>query len=516
MLVGIDYGTTRTVVATVDRGNYPIVSFHTEEGDTQDWYPSLVAVRGDERLFGLDAATHQDDPSWTLLRSFKRQLATLGPASRLALGTGSVTALELLTAFLVQLRHDLTARSNLRVTPQEAMQAVIAVPANANSNQRFLTLEAFQCAGFQVRGLLNEPSAAGIEYAHHALRAGTSARRELVVVYDLGGGTFDASVISMADRRHAVVSSDGIAQLGGDDFDTLLLELALAQAGAPPWTASERSRLVEECREKKEGLHPNTRRLAVDLGRAREGAGEVVVSTGVFYEHCRPLVERTIAALEHAMQGPARPALDWGTVAALYVVGGASALPIVTRLLRERYGRLVRKSPYPHAATAIGLAIAADQDAGYQLRERFTRHFGVWREAEDGRAVVFDVVFAKDSMLPAPGAAPLTRTRRYRPTHNIGHFRYLECSQVTDTGEPTGDLTPWDDVYFPFDPSLHEEENLQAIPITRMDMGEQWIEERYECDAHGIIEVEMLHQTGDCARRYRLRGSESMATQGVG
>ena len=56
MLVGIDYGTTRTVVATVDRGNYPIVSFHTEEGDTQDWYPSLVAVRGDERLFGLDAA----------------------------------------------------------------------------------------------------------------------------------------------------------------------------------------------------------------------------------------------------------------------------------------------------------------------------------------------------------------------------------------------------------------------------------------------------------------------------
>src|SRR5262249_42007286 len=273
MLLGIDYGTTRTVVAAVDRGNYPVVSFQTADGDTQDWYPSLITACGDACLYGLDAACHQDDPDGGLRRSFKRQLATLGPGVPLALTTGSVTALALLTAFLTQMRRDLVTRSNLRLSPREPLEAVIAVPANANSNQRFLTLEAFRHAGFQVRGLLNEPSAAGIEYAHHVLRAGTSARRELVVVYDLGGGPLDASIISMADRRHAVVSSDGIAQLGGDDFDTLLLELALAQAGAPPWMASERSRLLGECREKKEGLHPNTRRLAIDLGRAREGAG---------------------------------------------------------------------------------------------------------------------------------------------------------------------------------------------------------------------------------------------------
>jgi molecular chaperone DnaK len=225
MLLGIDYGTTRTVVAAVDRGNYPVVSFHTAAGDTQDWYPSLIAARGDERLFGLDASCCQDDPGWELLRSFKRQLAMLGPTAQPALGSGSVTALALLTAFLTQLRRDLVERSNLRLRPQEALEAVIAVPANANSNQRFLTLEAFRRAGFQVRGLLNEPSAAGIEYAHHAHRAGPSARRELVVVYDLGGGTFDASVISMAARRHEVVRSAGIAQLGGDDVDHLLLDL---------------------------------------------------------------------------------------------------------------------------------------------------------------------------------------------------------------------------------------------------------------------------------------------------
>jgi len=159
----------------------------------------------------------------------------------------------------------------------------------------------------------------------------------------------------MAARRHEVVRSAGIVQLGGDDVDGLLLELALEQAGVQDWTAAERVRLLEECREKKEGLHPNTRRLAIDLERGREGTGTVVVSTSAFYERCQPLVERTLATLEEAMQG-----LDWGTVAALYVVGGASALPVVARLLRERYGRKVRTSPYPHAATAIGLAIAAD------------------------------------------------------------------------------------------------------------------------------------------------------------
>jgi molecular chaperone DnaK (HSP70) len=62
MLLGIDYGTSRTVVAAVDRGNYPVVSFHTADGDTQDWYPSLITARGDARLYGLDAAHHQDDP----------------------------------------------------------------------------------------------------------------------------------------------------------------------------------------------------------------------------------------------------------------------------------------------------------------------------------------------------------------------------------------------------------------------------------------------------------------------
>lgn len=508
MLLGIDFGTTRTVVAAADRGNYPVISFHGESGDTEEWYPSIIAARGGEMAFGLDAAARQNDPEWAMLRSFKRGLARLGPESNVEVGGHTLTALDLLTRFLTQLRRDLSERSNLRLKPKESFEAMISVPANSNSNQRFITMEAFRRAGFSVRGMINEPSAAGIEYAHHYSNRNPSSRREYMVVYDLGGGTFDSSVISIAEQRHEVVSSEGIAELGGDDFDNLLLELALGEAGIEEVPQQARVRLLEECREKKEGLHPNTRRIAIDLGRVIEGAGEVVISTGEFYDRCRPLVERTIEAMEASVENlPSTAETDWRSVAAIYLVGGSSELPIIARMLRERYGRQVRKSPYPHAATAIGLAIAGDQEAGYHLRERFTRHFGVWREAEDGHSITIDALFEKEALLPEGGGDRLTRARRYRPAHNIGHFRYIECSRIDERGQPTGDITPWDEIYFPFDPSLEDESRLERVPVARADLGGQLIEEVYSVDEHGIIEVEIINHTSRYRRGYKLHGT---------
>lgn len=511
MLLGIDYGTTRTVVAAVDRGNYPVVSFHTDSGDAEQWYPSLVAAHhvSGERRFGFDAAAHQNEPGWLMLRSFKRELGRLTPASTISLGRNSVPALGLLTEFLAQLRRDLFERSNLRLKRNEPLEAMVSVPANANSNQRFLTLEAFRLAGFQVKGTINEPSAAGIEYAHHYLNtAGAPRGREYVVVYDLGGGTFDASVISIAERRHEVTSSDGIAHLGGDDFDQLLLELALEQAGIHELTKRARFRLLEECREKKEGLHPNTRKIAIDLGSATEAAGEVIISTAEFYERSRPLVEQTMEAMERAMKkSPAGAELDWRSVAAVYMVGGSSDLPIVARTLRERFGRQVKKSPYPHAATAIGLAIAADTEAGYNLRERFTRHFGVWRESDEGRTVRLDVLFEKDTLLPASHAVKLTCSRRYQPAHNLGHFRFVECSRIDEEGQPTGDITPWANIYFPFDPRLQDDSQLERLAVTRTPPGDYLIEELYSCDQNGIIEVEIINHANGWRRTFQLHGS---------
>jgi len=503
MLVGVDYGTTRSVVAVVDRGNYPVVSFHNESGDAQEWYPSLVAARSGELRFGSEAVAVQDDPSWVVLRSLKRSLGTLAPDAEIAVGDYRTTPLNLLTAFLAQLRRDLVGRSNLTVKPREAIEAMIAVPANSNSNQRFITLEAFRRAGFRVRGMINEPSAAAIEYAHRFLNSGRG--RERVAVYDLGGGTFDAAVGDISDKRHEVLSSEGIARLGGDDFDRLLLELALEKAEPLELKPQGLSRLLEECREKKEGLHPNTRKVAIDFGVAVEGKEEVIVSLPVFYERCQPMVERTLEVLERTISGDANGSVDQKSLAAVYLVGGSSDLPVVARLLRERYGRLVRKSPYPHASAAIGLAIAADGDAGYQLRERFTRHFGVWREAEGGREVSFDLLFEKGTLLPENGEVPLARERRYHPAHNVGHYRYLECSQLSSTGEPGGDVMPWDEVFVPFDPELQQGADLRKIAVARKEQGKAEVEERYSCNRQGIIVVEIINHSDGRHHSFRLR-----------
>jgi molecular chaperone DnaK (HSP70) len=312
---------------------------------------------------------------------------------------------------------------------------------------------------------------------------------------------------------HSVVASEGVATVGGDDFDVVLGELALEAAGLDPdtLTQAEWFTLHEECRNRKESLNPNTRRITVDLGAVREIWSEVTVPSAAYYDRCRPLIERTIAATEHLIQG-----YDEGArVDALYVTGGGSELPMVARMLKEVFGRRVRRSAYTRSATAIGLAIQADTDAGYVLHENFTRHFGVWRESDGGRVVMFDPLFPKGTPLPGPGEAPFTIARRYTPVHNVGHFRYLECSHLTEENVPTGDITVWDEILFPFDPALQGEPDLQSIPVQYLgDTEEQQIEERYSCNASGAVEVQIGNKTSGYIRTYRL-GRWSTKTEPV-
>ena len=517
MRLGIDFGTTRTRVAAAIRGNYPLIAFQAEHGDAQDWYPSLIATHDDRPVFGLRAQAVQYEPEWNLFRSFKRLLDDSHPDALWKVGTVELPVLEWMVRFLVALRLDLIHRSSLEIGPRDRLEAMVGIPAHANSNQRFLTLEAFRRAGFELIGMLNEPSAAGIEYAHRYRKVDLSRRREHVVVYDLGGGTFDAAVICMAENRHDVVSSEGIPRLGGDDFDAALLDLALADAAlaAQPPSGSP-SRLLTLCREAKEGINPNSRKIAVDFGQVDPSLGAVMVPVARFYEACEPLILRTIRATESAM-GAALGA-DEGEASGLgvvYLVGGACELPVLARALRERFGKRVRRSPYPSGATAIGLAIAADQGGGYVLAERFSRHFGVWREAEDGRRIVFDPVFSKDTPLPTVGEPALAVGRRYHPAHNVGRLRFLECSALGCEGEPAGDILVWQEILFPFAPELAGHPTLDEVRVVRDPaVRTHLVEELYLCDAAGVVEVTISDLTTGHARTFRVRGASAAGGTG--
>jgi hypothetical protein len=184
-------------------------------------------------------------------------------------------------------------------------------------------------------------------------------------------------------------------------------------------------------------------------------------------------------------------------VAGIYVVGGASALPPVGRALRERWGRRVHRSPYPFASVAIGLAIAADEDAGFALEERFERHFGVFREARGGREVAFDVILARGGELGG------TLERTYRAAHNLGHFRFVECATVDDAGAPRGDITPSGEVLFPFDPALRGADSLADVPVRRLERG-PLIREEYAVDPNGIVAVTITDLDTGYRRGYRL------------
>ena len=503
MRLGIDFGTTRIVAAAVDRGNYPLVGFESPDGQAREWFPPLVAMRSDERRFGWDAWAVQGDRAWTVLRSLKRLLKRAGPTTEVYLAGCTMTVMELATEVLTAFRQQLRQASTLSLHRGEALEVMLGVPANANSNQRFLTVEAFRTAGFHVLGMLNEPSAASIEFGHRerAQRKGQPRRR--LLVYDLGGGTFDASLVEMEDETHTVMASAGLPDLGGDDFDEILANLALETAGRVEERESlsdaESFRLLEECRERKESLNPNTRRIVLDLDPVREGWGEVSIAVAPYYERCRPLVERTEAVVEELLAVHAE-----GSIETLYVTGGGSELPAVGRVLKEKFGRAVRRSAYMRSATAIGLAISADASSTYVLRDRFERHFGVWREADHGRGVTFDLLFPRGLELPRRGASPLRVVRTYRAAHNIGHFRYVEAASLDEGGQPSGDLTLWEDIQFPFDPALRGADDLTLVNVSRHEGAGCEVEEEYSCDSSGIVKVTICNSSAAYRREYTL------------
>jgi molecular chaperone DnaK (HSP70) len=522
MDLGLDFGTTHTVVAHADRGNYPVVAFHDTEGDAHDHFPTVAALDGAELVFGFDAleAARGGAP---VARSFKRLLADprTTPGSVLALGDQELPLLEVVTGFFEALRRSLLEASSLTglLQSDEDVRVVLGVPAQAHSAQRLVTLEACRRAGFTVAGMVNEPSAASFEFAHRQARSITS-RRNLVVVYDLGGGTFDTSLLQLDGTVHEVLDSHGVNRLGGDDFDEALAELALSAAalGREDLDPGDWAALVDQSRDAKERLSPQSRRVGLEVPGDR--GAMVSVEVADYYAAVTPLVEQSVDAMQPLVDTlpPGDDPMGLEGVAGIYLVGGASALPLVPRLLRERFGRRVHRAPLPSASTAVGLAIAADRTAGFSLRDRLSRGFGVFREREGGATVSFDPVLDRSlATTPVAGAEtspePVVLTRRYQAVHNVGWFRFVEYSSVDDQGEPRGDLAPVGEVVFPFDPELQQRaatgdgearQDLLGAAIERRGSGPT-VEERYKVDPGGIISVTITDLTTGYRQEHLLR-----------
>lgn len=361
--VGIDLGTTHSLVAAVRNG----VAECLPDAQGRVILPSAVRYleRG-RRAIGFDAlAAQADDPQDTVVsvkRFMGRALADIAGREKLpyrfvdrpgmvAIETrdGVKSPVEVSAEILASLRQ----RAEDSFDTEELYGAVITVPAYFDDAQRQATKDAARLAGLEVLRLINEPTAAAIAYG---LEHGSEG---LYAVYDLGGGTFDISLLRLAKGVFEVVATGGDSALGGDDYDRALADWALAETGLVVQTPQDKRAVLVAARAAKEAL--SAAPAATLSARLSTGVLAVPVSAAQFASITHPLTERTITAVKRVLRDAKVPMVE---VQGIVMVGGSTRMPVV----REAVGALFGCDPLtnlnPDEVVALGAAIQANQLAG--------------------------------------------------------------------------------------------------------------------------------------------------------
>jgi molecular chaperone DnaK (HSP70) len=519
--LGIDYGTTNTVVVFSDRGRYPVVPHVTETAIgpvAREVFPSAAVYdRHTGRLiFGADVERCLCRPGaeeqYALIESPKRLMRDYAQGLRFRrdIRPEGFDAMILVGEFAQALRESVV-RSGL-FPEKEPLEAVITWPTNANGAQRYVTRHCFKQAGFEVLDALNEPSAAAIEFADRMNRGNRILARRFtasVAIFDLGGGTFDASLVQIAGGGFRVVASCGIERLGGDDFDEILARRFAGAFGAafdelPPFP---RSLLLMRARQIKESISSGAGRwltLAAEDAGLSGGLAQVPVSE--YFTDLRALLEPALEKLNGLISGEeAREAgITAESLVGIYLVGGSSKLPLVPQMLARRFpGVRLIMSDKPFSSTAIGAAIHGAE--AVRLQDILSRNFGVMRLADYGRREYFAPVFKAGLPLPQRGGAALRSQVRYTPRHNIGHLRYLECAGLDAAGRPSEGVRAWSELLFPYDPAIPIEQRLEPGMVRdREDLNDKWVCETYSCDSDGVITVSIQRLCDDQSRTYEI------------
>lgn len=345
-VIGIDLGTTNSCVAVLD-GNSPVVITNMEGYRTT---PSVVAFTKDgERLVGESAKRQATVNSEATVFSVKRHM---GSSYKKKINGKNYTAQELSAYILMKLKKD--AESYLG---EEVSDAVITVPAYFSDAQRQATKDAGKIAGLNVLRIINEPTSAALSYG---LDNGASQK---ILVYDLGGGTFDVSVIEIGDNVIEVLATAGDNNLGGDDFDDRLVQYLASQFKADTGVNLNKDsvairRLTEEAQKaKKELSSANTTNVCVPFITTVKGNPlhmDISVTRQKFNELTADLVDRTIVPVENALRDAGLSKKDIDIV---LLVGGSTRMPAVADKVRQIMGMEPSRSINPDECVAIGAAI---------------------------------------------------------------------------------------------------------------------------------------------------------------
>lgn len=361
--VGIDLGTTHSLVASVRNG----VAECLPDDQGRLLLPSAVRyLEGDRRQIGFDAlAARAQDPANTITsvkRLMGRGLADIANREsmsyRIGSGDGGMVKVQTLAGEKspVEISAEILATLRFRAEDtfdDELYGAVITVPAYFDEGQRQATKDAAQLAGLNVLRLISEPTAAAIAYGLDNASEGVYA------VYDLGGGTFDISILRLTQGVFEVIATGGDSALGGDDYDHALADFVLAQTDLRAGSDADKAALLVAARAAKEALTDS----AAVVFKA-EVAGKTVsfdLTREQFHAATQPLTERTIAAVRKALRDAKLKADE---LQGIVLVGGSTRMPQVRRAVADFFGREPLVNLNPDEVVALGAAIQANQLAG--------------------------------------------------------------------------------------------------------------------------------------------------------
>ena len=470
MLVGIDLGTTHSLIGQFTDAGPKL--FANALGDFLT--PSVVSVDSTGTVYVGAAARERlsTDPDNTVA-AFKR---TMGTAREVILDGKRFRPEELSALVLKSLISDAELSTGEKVT-----EAVISVPAYFSDAQRKATRSAGELAGIKVERLINEPTAAALAYGLSARKDGSS-----FVVFDLGGGTFDVSILEMFDGVMEVHATAGDNYLGGEDFLEVLERACLSDLKIDPASLSASARGV---------LRARLERAKVQLSGANEV--RVDVETGAaamawsitemrFAELCQPLLARIRAPIERAMRD-AKLAPD--ALEEIILVGGASRMPMVPRLVARMFGRLPLRHINPDQVIALGAAVVAGMKARHENFKEvvltdvcpYTLGVGVSESDAQGRQIdgIFSPIIERNSTVPVSKVQSYSPIVDFQTQLNLKIFQGESPRVVNNVA--LGEL---------------------QVALPKLKASENSVDVRFTYDVNGLLQVEALVKSSN--KRYEL------------